>query len=515
MRWLRCLRTNSCSLRWFPAGRKRNKMSNLEEDAALREFGYKQRLDRSVSKFSSFSVGFALISATTAVYAGFGLGLVTAGPAFIWTLPLAVLIFGLWAAIAADLASKIPLSGYAYQWTSRLVSPTLGWFTGYIGLAGFITGMTGVSYTFATYFTGLLGLDWGTRAHLGVTACVLLTCVLINVFGVRLATFMNNIGVGLEVLVTVGGTLVVAVFVLLIERSGQSVDYLFSHGGVTESPYVLAWLTSSLACIFGLIGVEAAADIAEETKDARRVIPRTMGYALAAAVVVETFMYVVFLLATGDPDEVASSSAPIETIMSTQVSPMFAKIVVAIALTNILACVLANMLVATRLLYAMSRDNMTPFAAGLQRVSAEHKVPVTAIWTVGGIAGLVIVSALFSETAFAYILGMATLGFFGVYILTTAGLIYANRAGRFPDSTPGTFDLGRYRTMVHTSGMICFLAVGAALLLLPDFRPNVIPFAVVVGAAFLWWAFVLRGRLNRRQAGPRAAREPSEDLTVP
>src|SRR5690242_13077219 len=98
-----------------------------DEDLELEEFGYSQELDRAVTPFASFCVGFALISATTAVYAGFGFGLSTAGPAFVWTVPIVFVVFAVWAAIAADLAVKLPLAGYAYQWTSRLVHPSLGW----------------------------------------------------------------------------------------------------------------------------------------------------------------------------------------------------------------------------------------------------------------------------------------------------------------------------------------------------------------------------------------------------
>jgi amino acid transporter len=123
------------------------------QDDVLKRFGYSQELDRAVTPFASFCVRLALISATTAVYAGFGFGLSTAGPAFVWTLSVVFVVFAVWALIAADMAVKLPLAGYAYQWTSRLVHPSLGWFTGYLGLIGFISGFTGVAYMFSVYFT--------------------------------------------------------------------------------------------------------------------------------------------------------------------------------------------------------------------------------------------------------------------------------------------------------------------------------------------------------------------------
>ena len=71
------------------------------EDAKLAELGYAQRLDRSVGAWASFAIGFATISATTAVFTGFGAGYFTAGGPFVWTLLLAGVVFALWAFIAA------------------------------------------------------------------------------------------------------------------------------------------------------------------------------------------------------------------------------------------------------------------------------------------------------------------------------------------------------------------------------------------------------------------------------
>ena len=79
------------------------------EDAKLEQFGYTQKLDRSVGRLASFAIGFATISATTAVFTGFGAGYFTAGAPFVWTLLLAGAVFLVWVVIAADLTSKIPL----------------------------------------------------------------------------------------------------------------------------------------------------------------------------------------------------------------------------------------------------------------------------------------------------------------------------------------------------------------------------------------------------------------------
>ncbi len=276
------------------------------EDAKLEQFGYTQKLDRSVGRLASFAIGFATISATTAVFTGFGAGYFTAGGPFVWTLLLAAAVFVIWTLIAADLTAKIPLAGYSYQWTSRLVGSTMALFTGVLALAGWICGMTGVGFILSGYLGSLFGWNMSQTAQILVAIGVMAVCMLINLYGVRFATMVNNIGVSLEFVITVGATILVAIVAFSSPDNHQSVSVLFT-GGTSDgsTPYVLAWLAASLGPFFGLIGVEASADIAEETVNARHVIPRTMFYALTASIVIEFGMYVVYVLAIKDADAVA------------------------------------------------------------------------------------------------------------------------------------------------------------------------------------------------------------------
>ena len=482
-------------------------MDSSEEDRQLGELGYTQKLSRSVGGVSSFFLGFSVISATTAVFSGFGFGLGTAGPAFVWTFPLAVAVFFIWALIAADLVGKLPLAGYAYQWTSRLVHPSLGWFTGFAGAVGFISGFTGVAFVMAGYIGSLLSIEMTTPLQIFIAIAVVLLCVLINVYGVRLATMLNNIGVALELVVTIGATAFIAIVAFFVSDEHQGIDFLFSSGaaGDSASPYVVVWLTASLGCIFGLLGVEAAADVAEETVNARRTIPRTMFLALGVASTIEFFMYVVFLLVIKDPATMADSASPITDLFAQQVSPWFSKVVIALALTNILVCVLASMLVATRLIYALGRDNMLPGSQLLRRVSVKHKVPTFAVWATGVVSLALLLSALANEKTFSYIIGMSALGFFAVYLMTTAGLLVANARTRIPVAIAGVFDLGRIRVPVYVLGLVVFGSVMSALLFLPDFRANAVVFVVTMAVAGVWWLTCLRGRISRSEAGPNYA----------
>jgi amino acid transporter len=485
-----------------------------DEDARLAEFGYVQKLDRSVGKVASFAIGFSAISATTAVFTGFAGGYAAAGAPFIWTLFLAIPIFLIWTLIAADVAGKIPLAGYAYQWTSRLNGSNLGWFTGFTALIGWIGGIASLGYIFAGYLASVFGWTLTPPQQIFIAIGTVSVCVLINAYRLRLATFINNIGVSLELFVTIGVTVIVAVITFTVPGNAQPISSLFLGASPDEqTPYILAWLAAALGPFFGLIGVEAVADVAEETKNARRVIPRTMFYAFAVSCVLEFLMYLTYVLAIKDPAALAGNSAPIEAIISQQAGPVFGRFVVAVALTNIAVCLLANVLVGTRLLYSMSRDNMMPFSRALRHVSPTRKTPSTAILALGAVAILLLLSALVSFQVFNYFVGIATLAFFTTYTLQTIGLLVASARKKIPSPEPGTFDLGRARVPVLVAGLIVFLTVDIALIFLPAFAGNAFVFAGVISAAALWWLIVLRRRLSTGQAGPLYAQDHPDETS--
>jgi len=482
-----------------------------DEDAKLAEFGYTQKLDRSVGRLASFAIGFATISATTAVFTGFGAGYFTAGGPFVWTLLLAAAVFVIWTLIAADLTAKIPLAGYSYQWTSRLVGSTMALFTGVLALAGWICGMTGVGFILSGYLGSLFGWNMSQTAQILVAIGVMAVCMLINLYGVRFATMVNNIGVSLEFVITVGATILVAVIAFSSPENHQSVSVLFTGGTSEDStPYVLAWLAASLGPFFGLIGVEASADIAEETVNARKVIPRTMFYALTASIVIEFGMYVVYVLAIKDAAAVeAASAAPIEEIITQQAGPIVSRIVVAVALTNVLACILANILVATRLTYSMARDNMLPFSHVWRHVSSTNRTPTYAVLGIFGLSTILLLSALVSEKAFFLILGLSSLAVCSMYLLQTVAVMIATRRRTIPAPEPGTFDLGKARVPVAVVAAVAFTLVCAALIFLPQFAGNGYVFAGLLVLTALWALTGLRKRLATGEAGPDYAKTHS------
>ena len=149
----------------------------------------------------------------------------------------------------------------------------------------------------------------------------------------------------------------------------------------------------------------------------------------------------------------------------------------------------------------MARDNMLPFSHVWRHVSPTRRTPTYAVLGLGVLSTLLLLSALVNTQAFTYILGIASLAFFAVYIFQTAGLLVGMRRGTIPVGEPGTFDLGRFRMPVYIVALVVFVAVAIALIFLPQFAGNGWVFLGALALAALWWATGLRGRLRRGEAG--------------
>ncbi|MEC7903620.1 MAG: amino acid permease, partial [Verrucomicrobiota bacterium] len=96
----------------------------------LASFGYTQQLRRTLGSFSSFAVAFSLISVITGVTANFGHGLQLVGGGVLASWLIVLCGQTLLALLLAELSNRMPLSGYGYQWTSRLMNPHYGFFVG-------------------------------------------------------------------------------------------------------------------------------------------------------------------------------------------------------------------------------------------------------------------------------------------------------------------------------------------------------------------------------------------------
>lgn len=493
--------------------------SNADRKVAedLSEFGYVQQLRRSMGPFSSFAVSFSLISVTTGVFAGFSVGIQNAGPSLVWSWLVVLVGQLLTALVLAELAMHFPLSGYGYQWSSRLVNARFGYFVGWLLLMQFLTGFPGVCKAFGDYFHQFVGMDslldgggsWVRPAH--VTVFVISTIAIIHLMGIRLVSWINDAGVMAEL----GGVVLITVVLLALVafRQPEPLTFLMTSTNSSGQPAALAGFAASLLLgAWCLTGFEAAADLAEETHNPRATVPRAVVLSLLSSGGFGFLLLAALVLSIDRGGSASDSSLGLASIQQSQ-TPLLDLIYgrlgaaagvvgMVIVFISIFACGIASMATATRLVFSMARDNMLPFSGILRRVHPIHNTPrnsILLVW-IGTSIVVLVLDRIEWITSISAVAGY--LGYTGILLSAWIGL-----AGR---RAVDGYSLGRWRTPITAAAIVWSLVVVGAIAFSSLHQGDLVPLsatgsALIVGGTL--YAATIRGRIVRGEAGPPTVRQ--------
>ncbi|HRI87182.1 MAG TPA: amino acid permease, partial [Candidatus Hydrogenedentes bacterium] len=244
-------------------------------------------------------------------------------------------------------------------------------------------------------------------------------------------------------------------------------------------------------------GFEASADLAEETRQPRRVIPRAMLTSLLSSGIGGFLMLVGFMLVIDDVRTVQSAPQPLLHIIEKNLGPKATPFVVGVVLISIFACAVASMAATSRLIYSLARDNMLPGSTFLRTINPARRTPSIAIIMIGTVSSLVV---LWFEKLSVITSISATAGYLGYAGIILSGLITKREFVHTNDA----FRLGVFGPAVRIAALIWTLLLVFALTL-PDTGDSRLPLkatsaAIAIGC-FIYFT-VIRGRILRGEAGP-------------
>jgi hypothetical protein len=222
-------------------------MSNASpsrDEQDLGHFGYAQELFRSMGGFSNFAISFSIISILTGAVTLYGYGLKMGGPLEMslgW--PIATVFTLLLAASMAELCSAYPTSGAMYHWAAALGGRAAGWFVASLNIVGLIAALAGINFSAAQFVLPFLGISPSSNHVFLMFAFTLVVHGLINHFGVRLVTLLNNTSVVVHII----GVFAIA-GVLFWFAPRQSVSFLTSGASSSGHPYAWAFLLGYGGC---------------------------------------------------------------------------------------------------------------------------------------------------------------------------------------------------------------------------------------------------------------------------
>ncbi|MUL45007.1 amino acid permease [Mycobacterium sp. CBMA293] len=472
--------------------------STPPDGAVVNAGGYTDTLERSTGRFASFAVAFAFVSIATGIFTTYGSVLKSSGPLGIWTWPLVVVGQLAVALLLGSLAARIPVTGYAYQWVSRLANPVLGWITGWISFSFLAIVAVAVDYTVAaTVVPALFDFTGTALTSFEITAGILLLQGLLVGVSTKWTERVNNFAVSAELIGMVA--LVVLLFIVGVVTHKLSTGNLFSRGGIPADGYwslgtatsAGPWMLGFLLGAFTIVGFESAANLAEETKRPEVVVPKAMWQAVLASGILGFLFLLVVTAAVNDPATLAQSGTPIADVIRDILGSVVGTSLLILVAIAIFACGLVIVMSGVRLVWAMSRDQRFPGWQLLHKVSPRFKTPLNATVAMTTISAVILGLFSTSTDALFVLFSAATLLPAIIYAITVALYIATRR--RLPASAG--FNLGRWETPIIVVAVIWLVFVLALFRDSSFAQPWLYVAAMVaIGAVYLIYLLITRGR---------------------
>ena len=355
-----------------------------------------------------------------------------AGPGVAISFVIAGVVCGLAALCYAEFASTVPVAGSAYTFSYATLGELVAWIIGWDLVLELALGAATVAVGWSGYLNQLLddlGIPLptsiaGDEATFNIPAIFIvavMTAVL--VLGIKLSSRITSIIVAIKVAIVL---LVIVVGVFFVkaanytpfvppaqpsapDASGWDAPLVQTLFGFSPGTYGWGGVIAGASIVFfAFIGFDIVATAAEETKDPRKDMPRGILGSLAVC----TVLYVAVSLVVVGMQRYSelSAEAPLAEAFSSVGLEFFATVISIGALAGLTSVVMILMLGQSRVLFAMSRDNLLPagFGSVHPRFGTPYKITIVTGVFVAFLAAVIPLEELASlvniGTLFAFML---------------------------------------------------------------------------------------------------------------
>ena len=510
----------------------------------LHAMGYAQELFRAMGGFSNFAISFTIISVLSGCITLFYLIPATSGFAAAslgW--PLVTIFVVIVALGMAELASAYPTAGGLYYWASKLGGAGWGWYTGWFNLIGQVAVTAGIDYGAAVSIDVLLhawfpavpanlaglisGIDAPTQwTTLLIYAIVLTLHALLNIFGVRIVAFLNDVSVWWHILGVslIAGGVVIAALIGLQFGGASGVDFTapvkhaivglnsastvfgvdpkFNATGIPANtagipasnpfPEWYVFLLGLLLAQYTYTGYDASAHMTEETVGAATRAP----WGVVMSVVVSFFagyaLLMGLLAAVPDMSAAGGFINPVLYILESRLGYVLGTLFFAVAVGAQFFCGMSSITTNSRMIYAFSRDGAIPFSDVWHKLD-RGRTPRNAIILSASAAFILGIPTLFNYPAYVAITGIATICLYISYVLPILLRLFAKNFQR------GPWHLGNWSRPIGIIAVLWVVFI-SLVFMLPTYNSFALPVfnytgVIVLGALILltfWWFVSVR-----------------------
>lgn len=415
----------------------------------------KGNMRRSLGVFDLTSLGIAAIIGG-GIFSTIGNSAAYGGPAIALLFIFTAIACGFSAMCYARFASVVPVSGSAYTYAYVSFGELIAWIIGWTLIMEYSVGNIAIAISWSDYFTGLLsglGVDfpsWLSSGYHGVMkghehAVALMAqgsdfatlpgymqdayrtwTTAPQVAGIHViadvpaffivVVITALVFVGIYESKVAGNIMVLLKVVILLVIIGVGSFYVNPENWSPFAPHGIGGVMKGVAGVFfAYIGFDAISTTAEECRNPRRDLPRSMIYSL----IITTVLYVIISLvltgiikynelAVGDPLAYAFEKLGLSA---------FSGIIAFSAVVAMASVLLVFQLGQPRIWMSMSRDGLLPKRFG--KVHPRYKTPAFATIVTGIIVGIPAIFTDLSEMA-----DLTSIGTLFAFVIVSGGVIY-------------------------------------------------------------------------------------------
>ncbi|HQU63192.1 MAG TPA: APC family permease [Nitrosomonas sp.] len=405
-------------------------------------------LNRSMTVWHSFTMGFAVVSPVVGLYAIIGVQTTVTGGGWFAALAICLVMQLMVATVYAELASQFPIAGGAYKWARQLGGTITGQYAGVIYVCSAIAMLTTTAYTGGIWLATFSGaLDSSGISMVLWGAAFLLLCALLNLAHVNIFKTLIALGVYAEIIGSFGIALLLFFF---FRQYGFS--ELFQHMGSGTAPTETAAFLAALAIAgWAFIGFDSCSTTAEETHQPKRMVPRAIFLALSAVGAVVLFNSASLILAF-DHEALTNASKtadPVTPLIADRFGQWIEKPFSGIVMIAFLACGASVVKYTSRIVFSMAREGNMPTI--LSHVTA-NKTPRNAILCTVTLSGLGLLLGL-NDGAVATVIAFGTGGLYAMFAMTTGVGLYTRLTGRWNPAL-GELKLGAWGLVINTVAFV-------------------------------------------------------------
>ena len=281
---------------------------------------------------------------------------------------LALVMAAFTAGSYSELVSKYPRAGGAGLYVHRAFGNPFFSF-----MVAFAVAMSGITSA-ATLARGFGGDYLNVFIDVDVVLAALALIVLIALVNFRGIAESVKLNVGFTLVEVVGLLLIILIAAVAVIQGDADTSRPFE---IKEgSSLIGVALAGAALAFYALIGFEDSVNISEEVKDPTRVYPKVIFGGLAIAGVIY-LLVTIGASAVVPTSDLTNSSGPLLEVVKQGPLGIDTKVFSAIGLLALSNGALINMIMASRLMYGMSREGVLPKPFAL--IHSERRTPLVAI----------------------------------------------------------------------------------------------------------------------------------------